>query len=111
MKYVRSGRASSGASTGPGSAHPATSWWWTGVGANHLFRLVSAAYETRSLVLTSNWAFEQWTNFLPDITTASAIRDHILHHREVLVLNGDSYRLKEAKGKLLRGRTTPPSSR
>ena len=36
------------------------------VGANHLFRLVSAAYETRSLVVISNWPFEQWTNFLPD---------------------------------------------
>jgi len=45
------------------------------VGANHLFRLVSAAYETRSLVVTSNWAFEQWTNFLPDVTAASAILD------------------------------------
>src|SRR5262249_9205447 len=38
------------------------------VAANHLFRLVAAAYETRSLVLTSNWAFELWTNFLPDAT-------------------------------------------
>jgi hypothetical protein len=38
------------------------------VGANHLFRLVSAAYETRSLVVTSNWPFEQWTNFPPHVT-------------------------------------------
>ena len=29
------------------------------IGANHLFRLVSDAYETRSLVATSNWPFEQ----------------------------------------------------
>ncbi len=67
------------------------------VGANHLFRLVSAAYETRSLVVTSNWPFEQWTNFLPDVTAASAILDRILHHCEVVVLEGDSYRLREAK--------------
>jgi len=68
------------------------------VAANHLFRLVSAAYETRSLVLTSNWGFQQWTNFLPDATSATAILDRFLHHCEVVVLDGDSYRLREAKG-------------
>ncbi len=68
------------------------------VGANHLFRLVSAANETRSLVVSSNWEFEQWTNFLPDVTAASAILDRILHHCEVVILNGDSYRLRQAKG-------------
>jgi DNA replication protein DnaC len=68
------------------------------IAANHLFRLVSAAYETRSLVLTSNWAFQQWTNFLPDATSATAILDRFLHHCEVVVLDGDSYRLREAKG-------------
>jgi DNA replication protein DnaC len=67
------------------------------VGANHLFRLVSAAYETRSLIITSNWPFEQWTNFLPDVTAASAILDRLLHHCEVVVLEGDSYRMREAR--------------
>ena len=71
------------------------------VGANHLFRLVSAAYETRSLIVTSNWPFEQWTNFLPDVTAASAILDRVLHHCEVVVLEGDSYRLREAKASVL----------
>ena len=32
----------------------------------------------RSLILTSNWAFEQWTNFLPDAATATAILDRFL---------------------------------
>ena len=67
------------------------------VAANHLFRLVAAAYETRSLVLTSNWAFELWTNFLPDATSATAILDRLLHHCEVVVLDGPSFRLREAK--------------
>lgn len=72
------------------------------VAANHLFRLVSAAYETRSLVLTSNWAFEQWTNFLPDATSATAILDRFVHHCEVVVMDGQSYRLREAKGVVAR---------
>ncbi len=44
------------------------------VGANDLFRLVSAAYVRRSLVITSNWPFEPWTNFQPDVTGASEIQ-------------------------------------
>ncbi len=77
------------------------------VGANHLFRLVSAAYETRSLVVTSNWPFEQWTNFLPDVTAASAILDRVLHHCEVVVLEGNSYRLREAQRSLPTRSTKP----
>lgn len=57
----------------------------------------ATAYETRSLVLTSNWPFEQWTNFLPDATSATAILDRFLHHADVVVLSGDSYRLREAR--------------
>ena len=74
------------------------------VAANHLFRFVATAYETRSLLITSNWAFEQWTNFLPDATTATAILDRFLHHAEVAVLSGDSYRLREARSR----RSDPP---
>jgi DNA replication protein DnaC len=58
------------------------------IAANHLFRLVAAAYETRSLILTSNWPFEQWTNFLPDAATATAILDRLLHHCQVVVTKG-----------------------
>jgi DNA replication protein DnaC len=67
------------------------------IAANHLFRFVATAYEKRSLVLTSNWPFEQWTNFLPDATSATAIPDRFLHHAEVVVLSGESYRLREAR--------------
>lgn len=68
-----------------------------GIAANHLFRFIATAYETRSLVITSNWPFEQWTNFLPDATSATAILDRFLHHADVVVLSGESYRLREAR--------------
>jgi DNA replication protein len=67
------------------------------VGANHLFRLVAAAYEARSLVITANLPFEDWGKFLPDAAVATAILDRFLHHCQVLVFQGESYRLKEAK--------------
>ena len=64
---------------------------------NHFFRFIATAYETRSLVLSSNWPFEEWTNFLPDTTTATAILDRLPHHADVVVVSGDSVRLKEAR--------------
>lgn len=66
------------------------------VAANHLFRLVAAAYETRSIIVTANLPFEEWTKFLPDAATATAILDRLLHHCEVCVFDGESFRLKEA---------------
>jgi DNA replication protein DnaC len=62
------------------------------VAANHPFRFVATACETRSLLVTSNWAVEHWANFLPDATSATAVLDRFLPHAEVVVLSGDSYR-------------------
>ena len=53
--------------------------------------------------MTSNWPFEQWTNFLPDVTAASAILDRVLHHCEVVVTSGESFRLKEARARTTGG--------
>jgi DNA replication protein DnaC len=73
---------------------------------------VATAYETRSLVITSNWPFEQWTNFLPDATSATAILHRFLHHADVVVLGGESYRLREARSRPQRaersGTSDPP---
>lgn len=76
------------------------------VAANHLFRLVAAAYEARSLVVTGNLPFEQWTQFLPDAATTTAILDRLLHHCDVCVFQGESFRLKEATQERS---MTPPS--
>jgi DNA replication protein DnaC len=65
--------------------------------AEHLFRFVAAAYEKRSLIVTTNVAFERWTSFLPDETVATAILDRLLHHCHVIRLAGESYRLREAR--------------
>src|ERR1044072_1584635 len=76
------------ASTKPGTVHPP---------AQLLFRLVSAAYERRSLAIGSHWPFEQWGRFLPEHTTAVSLLDRLLHHCHVVVTDGESYRMREAK--------------
>jgi DNA replication protein DnaC len=67
------------------------------VAAEHLFRFVAAAYENRSLIVSTNVEFERWTRFLPDETVATAILDRLLHHCHVIRLAGESFRLREAR--------------
>jgi len=67
------------------------------VAADHLFRFISAAYEQRSIAITTNVDFQQWTQFLPDATSATAILDRFLHHCHIVALAGESYRLREAR--------------
>jgi len=76
-------------------------------GAQLLFRLVAAAYERRALGIGSHWPFEQWGRFLPEHTTAVSMLDRLLHHCHVVVTNGDSYRMKQARA---RGGRTDKSS-
>ena len=67
------------------------------VATDHLFRFIAAAYEQRSIAITTNVEFERWTQFLPDAATATAILDRFLHHCHVIALDGESFRLREAR--------------
>src|SRR5512135_969755 len=75
-------------------------------GAQLLFRFVAAAYERRSLGIGSHWPFESWGRFLPEHTTAVSLLDRLLHHCHVVVTDGDSYRMKQARA---RGGTRQPN--
>ena len=68
-------------------------------GTQLLFRFVAAAYERRSLGVASHWPFEAWGRFLPEHTTAASMLDRLLHHAVVVVTEGDSYRMREARQK------------
>jgi DNA replication protein DnaC len=68
-------------------------------GAQLLFRIVSAACERRSLGVASHWPFEQWGRFLPEHTTAVSLLDRLLHHASVVVTDGDSYRMRQARAR------------
>jgi DNA replication protein DnaC len=74
-------------------------------GAQLLFRFVAAAYERRSLGIASHWPFEEWGRFLPEHTTAGSMLDRLLHHANVIITQGDSYRMREAR---TRGGKHPP---
>jgi DNA replication protein DnaC len=68
-------------------------------GAQLLFRFVAAACERRALGIGSHWPFESWGRFLPEHTTAVSMLDRLLHHCHVVITNGDSYRMKQARAR------------
>jgi DNA replication protein DnaC len=63
--------------------------------ANMVFQLVSRRYERGSIIITSNKSFAEWGGVLGDDVLAAAILDRLLHHCEVISINGPSYRLKD----------------
>ena len=65
-------------------------------GADLLFQVIAARYETGSIVLTTNRPFREWgTLFDVDNTLATALIDRLMHHGEAIVIKGDSYRMKD----------------
>ena len=66
-------------------------------GAQLLFRLVAAAYERVSLGIASHWPFDQWGRFLPEQTTAVSLLDRLLHHSVVVLTDGESFPMREAR--------------
>ena len=63
--------------------------------ANMVFQMVSRRYEKGSIVVTSNKSFGEWGQVFGDDVLATAILDRLLHHCEVISINGPSYRLKD----------------
>jgi len=65
-------------------------------GADMLFQIISQRYERGSIVLTTNKIFKHWPSiFNNDSTLASAILDRLLHHADTIILEGNSYRMKD----------------
>jgi DNA replication protein DnaC len=63
--------------------------------ASALFELVTARYEKGAIILTSNTSFAEWGTLLGNEVLASALLDRLLHHAEVMSIQGPSYRMKE----------------
>ena len=65
--------------------------------ADLLFQLVSRRYEHRSLLITTNLPFKRWDTVFPNASCAVALIDRLTHHVEILVLEGQSFRRREAE--------------
>jgi DNA replication protein DnaC len=65
--------------------------------ADLLFQVVSRRYERKSLVLTTNLAFSDWPTIFPNAGSAIALIDRLIHHAEIITIEGESYRRRAAE--------------
>ena len=65
--------------------------------ADLLFELISRRYESKSAIVTTNKPFAEWATVFPNAACVVSLVDRLVHHAEVIAIEGDCYRLKEAK--------------
>jgi len=68
-------------------------------GAELLFEIVSQRYERGSTIVTTNLPFDEWTEVFASERLTGALLDRLTHHVHILEMNGESYRLSEAKNR------------
>lgn len=60
-----------------------------------LYEVISRRYETASTIITSNKQFDEWGSILFDPVLATAILDRFVHHCSFIIIEGESYRMRE----------------
>lgn len=77
-----------------------------------LFELIAHRYETGSLIITSNQPFAEWDRIFPDQMMTVAAVDRLVHHATIIEVSSDSYRRKEALGRIagVAATTTAPTA-
>jgi DNA replication protein DnaC len=67
--------------------------------ADLLFEIVSRRYEAKSTLITTNRPFAEWGEVFPNAACVVSLVDRLVHHAEIVAIQGESYRLKEAKAR------------
>ena len=65
--------------------------------ADLLYEVVNRRYERKPVILTTNRPFKEWNEVFPNATCIVTLLDRLLHHAEVTVIEGDSYRVRESE--------------
>ena len=65
--------------------------------ADLLYEVVNRRYERKPVVLTTNRPFKEWNEVFPNATCIVTLLDRLLHHAEVTVIEGESYRVRESE--------------
>jgi DNA replication protein DnaC len=65
--------------------------------ADLLYEVINRRYERKSVVVTTNRPFKEWNEVFPNATCIVTMLDRLLHHAEVTVIEGESYRVRESE--------------
>ncbi|HKB55932.1 MAG TPA: IS21-like element helper ATPase IstB [Ramlibacter sp.] len=68
--------------------------------ADLLFELVSRRYQHKSTVVTTNKSFADWGEVFPNAACVVSLVDRLMHRAEVVRIEGDSWRAKEAQERM-----------
>jgi len=63
--------------------------------ADLLFEVISRRYEVKPTIITTNKPFSEWGEVFPSASCVVSLVDRLIHHSEIIVLEGESYRMKE----------------
>jgi DNA replication protein DnaC len=65
--------------------------------ADLFFELISRRYQSKSTIITTNKPFAEWNDVFPNAACVVSLVDRLVHNAEVIDLDGESYRNKEAQ--------------
>ena len=64
--------------------------------ADLLYEVMNRRYERKSVIRTTHRPFQEWNEVFPNAAGIVTFLDHLLHHADVTVIEGDSYRVRES---------------
>ena len=65
--------------------------------ADLLFNIVSSRSQQNSTIITTNRPFAEWGEAFPNAACLVALVDRLVHNAEIVAIDGDSWRRKEAE--------------
>lgn len=65
--------------------------------ADLLYEVINRRYERKSVIVTTNRPFKEWNEVFPNATCIVTLLDRLLHHADVTVIEGSSYRVRESE--------------
>jgi DNA replication protein DnaC len=74
--------------------------------ADLLFNIINRRYELKPTIVTTNRPFAEWSEVFPNAACVVSIVDRLVHHSEILVIEAESYRMREAKERAARKKKT-----
>jgi DNA replication protein DnaC len=65
--------------------------------ADLLFEIINRRYEQKSTIVTTNRPFSEWNEVFPNAACVVSLVDRLIHHSQIVTIDGESYRMKEAQ--------------
>lgn len=65
--------------------------------ADLLYEVVNRRYERGSILLTTNRSFKEWNAVFPHATSIATMVDRLVHHADIFMIEGSSFRLRDSE--------------